>query len=696
MAADKAHTKYKKLKQSDRYSRKIHQVANATKVPSQKPTYSWLIVGAIAISVGYVHSLHVSSMFENHIFFSHLSNVERELSFRTEMGLYYSYYKNLVEADTWANGMTAMVRDRVTEFPEEINTLQRFNLYPEVIVGSAYRYLLSFGIFKRTCYQINRGSNLPPVQSCEGMGEPIYFYVSAIFFLSGVMMAAFFLLCYEVSGNILGGLVGVICYFYNHGECTRVQWTAPLRESFSYPFLIIQMLVITKTLRLRVISNSRPWAIAICTLMFMLPWQFAQFALLTQLLALSGLHILHFVTAEKLSCIVKGLLIALFANFILQFGNSMLLTSYYTSGLITVSLMLLISRIVSFTSSKVIIVVTKIVALLGGTIGIKFILNVILAVKDDEHIGNLLRSKFSDYKNFDTMLYTCAAEFDFMAMDIYIKLSKTLVLPLACLCVIIITFQVIIKLYYSVYKEKSKDSKQDSNETLESNFMESESHIVYHVVQAAAFCIMATLIMRLKLFFTPQLCLLTSLIASEKIGKVLKGYSRVSAVFVIIGLMSIQGYANLKEQINTNGEYSNVPMEELMEWIQSRTPRDAAFAGTMGTMATVKLCTGRPIVNHPHYEHEGLRNRTKLVYEIYSRKSPKVVYKTLKKLKINYVIMEPSQCQQRPKAGCSIPELYDLQDFQNRDKSSTCDQIIRNPKPFTLVFNNHGYYVYQL
>ena len=55
------------------------------------------------------------------------------------------------------------------------------------------------------------------------------------------------------------------------------------------------------------------------------------------------------------------------------------------------------------------------------------------------------------------------------------------------------------------------------------------------------------------------------------------------------------------------GEYNNPQGEELVLWIQSHTHQSAVFAGTMPTMATVLLTTGRAVVNHPHYEQAGLR-----------------------------------------------------------------------------------------
>ena len=52
------------------------------------------------------------------------------MTFRTEMGLYYSYFKTVVEADTLVEGALQLYRNNLTEYPLTINTLKRFNLYP--------------------------------------------------------------------------------------------------------------------------------------------------------------------------------------------------------------------------------------------------------------------------------------------------------------------------------------------------------------------------------------------------------------------------------------------------------------------------------------------------------------------------------------------------------------------------------------
>lgn len=49
---------------------------------------------------------------------------------------------------------------------------------------------------------------------------------------------------------------------------------------------------------------------------------------------------------------------------------------------------------------------------------------------------------------------------------------------------------------------------------------------------------------------------------------------------------------------------------ELMQWISANTSQGAVFGGSMQLLAGVRLCTGRSITNHPHFENKALRERT--------------------------------------------------------------------------------------
>ncbi|XP_074801454.1 protein C-mannosyl-transferase DPY19L1 isoform X3 [Natator depressus] len=583
----------------------------------------------LAALAGVLHWCHITTLFENDRHFSHLSTLEREMAFRTEMGLYYSYFKTIVEAPSFWNGMWMIMNDKLTEYPLVINTLKRFNLYPEVVLASWYRIytgVMDFiGLQTKTCWTVNRGEGLSPVESCEGLGDPASFYVAVIFLLNGVMMSLFFIYGTYLSGSRLGGLVTVSCYFFNHGECTRVMWTPPLRESFSYPFLVLQMLLLTYILRTPNINRGSLIALCVSNVFFMLPWQFAQFVLLTQIASLFAVYVVGYIDFLKLQKILCVHMASLALCFILMFGNSMLLTSYYAASLAVIwGILELSPKLLKRSRREVSLWAIEGFAWLFGTVILKYLTSRIFGVADDAHISNLLKSKFIGYKDFDTLMYTCAAEFDFMEKETPIRYTKTLLLP-----IVLVVFGVIIMkaIKYTVWVLSQKD------------LCEREDHFNH-------------------------------------------------------AIMAIEGSANLQNQWNIMGEFSNLPQEELLEWIKSSTRQDAVFAGAMPTMASVKLSALRPIVNHPHYEDAGLRARTKIVYSMYSRKPAKEVKKDLLKLGVNYYILEESWCIRRTKPGCSMPEIWDVEEPANAGKIPLCNRMSKDPRPyFNTVFQNSIYRV---
>ncbi|XP_064614420.1 protein C-mannosyl-transferase DPY19L1-like [Liolophura sinensis] len=664
------------------------------------------LVLVLAVVCGVLHRNHLSHMFESDRHFSHLSTLERELAFRTEMGLYFSYYKTMIESSSFSEGLHKVMNDNITEYPLTINTLKRFNLYPEVVLAAGYRFYEAanayFGRRTKICWTVNRGEGLEPVQSCEGLGEPSYFYVESVFLLNGCMMAIFFLFATYLSGSLFGGLLTVAAFFYNHGECTRVQWTPPLRESFAYPFFVVQMFIVTYIIRCREPGYKSSLSLALAIICFMLPWQFAQFALLIQTLAVFGTYVIGYLSAKKTLVILTGQLIGLAVSFILLFGNEMLLTSFYASCLFTVLAIVLLEPVIHRAGFRLIIWVVQGVLLVGGTLGLKFSLSRLLGVADDAHISDIFRSKFSNFQNFHTMLYTCAAEFDFMDPSTLVKLTTTLLLPAAVVVVLTVMVKVLLQEYRLMKQgEETETVKLNGSGDCPDyslNHSRQYAEVVYHLLMTVAFTAMALIIMRLKLFWTPQLTLITSLLASPQVFGWVGGRERHFAlVSLILAGMSVQGVNHLSYQWGILGEFSNYPMEEMVEWVKANTPQNAVFAGPMPTMATIKLSTNRPIVNHPHYEDAGLRERTKKVYSMYSRKPVEEVKQNLIDLQVDYAILEDSWCLRKTRPGCGMPEIWDIEDKVNRGGTPTCVQLKKDPKPhFRRVFKNNVYQILQV
>lgn len=125
---------------------------------------------------------------------------------------------------------------------------------------------------------------------------------------------------------------------------------------------------------------------------------------------------------------------------------------------------------------------------------------------------------------------------------------------------------------------------------------------MYHSLQLVAFAVLAILIMRLKLFLTPHMCIMASLVCSKQVrlsppvkgmfehtfcplmklflplspcqlfGWIGEKCKHQIVVFGVMALMAVQGVANLQAQWAIIGEFSNLPQEELLDWIQENTP----------------------------------------------------------------------------------------------------------------------------
>lgn len=279
-----------------------------------------------------------------------------------------------------------------------------------------------------------------------------------------------------------------------------------------------------------------------------------------------------------------------------MFANSMLVTSLFASllfavwGILLVEMTCLDENKVQATSllKKMILTISRVLEL-GALASFykKFLLQWIFQPEDDSHIWDILKSKFNEsLHTFDTRLYTCAAEFDFIDIATIYKLIETGLLPLALINFVFIAFKMIGK-YFTVEATKEGE-KPDELETSQYGVLG------YHILQLIAYGIMAALIMRLKLLWTPYLCVVASLIGNNTesfnvISQVLQRfkintlgrYSRTIILVAIISLMSYNGVKNLNKQYSIMGEYSQYSQERLMNWINANTSENDAFIGSL-------------------------------------------------------------------------------------------------------------------
>ncbi|KAI6178356.1 putative peptidyl-glycine alpha-amidating monooxygenase T19B4.1 [Aphelenchoides besseyi] len=107
------------------------------------------VVGILAaVSMGLIFAKCMHDFHETSLWFSNIEEMERRISLRTESGFYASFFYQIVETKSLKTGLRKLIYDQKSEFPHVINSLERFNIYPEVLLAVFYRFLSAFWPFQ--------------------------------------------------------------------------------------------------------------------------------------------------------------------------------------------------------------------------------------------------------------------------------------------------------------------------------------------------------------------------------------------------------------------------------------------------------------------------------------------------------------------------------------------------------------------
>lgn len=285
-----------------------------------------LIAVPIAAAVGLAH------FFENFAYIRHLHNVgdqglAQAAALQTENAFYYSYYNELVEAESLAGGLEGIVWDRRSEYPDVLNALRRFNIYQEVVMAMAYRALRSCGLDVLDAWD---------------------FFRYTILALNGAGHAALSMLASEVSGNPLAGIACFLVSFLNRFQISRLgnYSTSNLREIWGIPVLWMQTLCLWWLLLGTRRCRRLLWfSFGLLTFVFIVVWQFSPFLLLLQATAVYFVSLVCGYRAVRpvVTGIIDTYLVTTALAVAVHFGSPYLLTSPFLCQILALRIAMFVS-----------------------------------------------------------------------------------------------------------------------------------------------------------------------------------------------------------------------------------------------------------------------------------------------------------------------------------------------------------------
>ncbi|XP_017684299.1 PREDICTED: probable C-mannosyltransferase DPY19L3 isoform X3 [Lepidothrix coronata] len=518
--------------------------------------------GIVAMSLGLLTSVYVATLHENDLWFSNIKEVEREISFRTECGLYYSYYKQMIQAASIQQGLHGLVYDNKTESVRTINILERMNVYQEVFLSILYRIL--------------------PIQQYL---EPVYFYIYTLFGLQAVYVIALYVTSWLLSGTWLSGLLAACWYITNRVDTTRVEFTIPLRENWALPFFAVQIAAITYLLRTHlqpVQERLTLMAVFIATFLFSLTWQFNQFMMLIQALALFILDCLDMLPTAKVTWLyiiqISGLLLVC----VLQFFNSMILGSL----LISFNASVLVARTIQKNLKKGGLLnrlgklILHVLLVLCLTLLINKFIKKILNLESDEHIFKFLKAKFGfgATRDFDANLYLCEEAFGLLPLNTFSRLSDTLLFYVY----VFVLFLMAVAAVIVAFRNLSGSNQVKLMEKMEECTITLKPDAAYSLVHTVLFGCLALSTMRMKYLWTSHMCVFASFgLCSTEVWKLIlkcvhlytsqrAQVLKYSIPIITLLYISYKFWPGIMDELSELREFYDPDTVELMNWIKAQ------------------------------------------------------------------------------------------------------------------------------
>merc|ERR1719376_728894 len=243
-------------------------------------------------------------------------------------------------------------------------------------------------------------------------------------------------------------------------------------------------------------------------------------------------------------------------------------------------------------------------------------------------------------------------------------------------------------------EQEKKDKQKIEKSSTFLTSLSARSDLCFHTGQAGALGVLAISTLRMKCFWSPYICVLASTAVADtslrtNIARKISSNQNHSVMsvmrnlvlLIVIAILSNNHKTRIIEEMEDLSEFSDPDTVDLMQWIQQNTDQYDAISGSMQLMAGVKLCTGRPITNHPHFEDKRLRDRTRELYQMYAKTGPEKMFSILQKYNASYIVLEDSICLAH-RERCTVPDIMDL------PNGHIPDDGFKNPP--TLVESSFG------